>query len=795
MPAPTSTAELLEFIRKSGVVSPDILDRFLSSQKDLPADPNRAAGLLVQSKVLTTFQVKLLLAGRYKGFRLGSYLLRDQLGQGGMGAVYLAQHETLRRMAAIKVLPPGGDKLAVERFLREARAAAALDHPNIVRTHDVGRHGEVHFLVMEYVEGQTLDRLLTAGGPVSSQRAVDFVAQAATGLQHAYEKGFIHRDIKPSNLILTTDGTVKILDMGLARSFETSDQLTELLDHGAVVGTADFLSPEQAMNDPKIDIRTDIYSLGATFFSLVTGRPPFDGPTASKLIQHQMKAAPSLTSLDKTFPPKLAAVVARMMAKKPGDRYQTPADVIVALQPWLHDGAALMAGLSQKREASSGKLSSKHLTLGAMRRAAPRKKPTWIRAVAGGSAALVLLGIGLGVAFALSGNTDRAEREKVQPTPPTTAATTPSTTPATKPIPPVPERKPIFAFDASSVDEFRAVMDRTQVVEGKLPRFPKGLGPISYKQGSRGQFVRQDHRGRVGIAFTNLAEDRELNSAQLGFQLETELGVALMPGGKYILDVDYATLGSGGSVSVQSLTFKNQVNKPLPGTGGEWKSVSLAFRRAADTPLRIIIDNAASGTENALVFGKLTVRDEDPPVPTQLGESLGRLSWEGAKPFASRTRADPDNAAKRIPMTVSGEGALPTGWLLWHWHAETVAECTADEAQGGWSFAVRNAEGPPSTMLFAPEFASGSGYCRLRCEVLFTGKKYGAQVKLKPDGEAAFPVFAIEPQAGWQTIDIVVECRTTGPAKFEFHNFDAAEQPLRIRSYEVFAATKDDMKK
>ena len=178
MPAPTSTAELLDFIRKSGVVPADALDRFVADQPDLSKDPNRAAGLLVQSKILTTFQAKLLLAGRYKGFRLGSYLLRDQLGQGGMGAVYLAEHETLRRKAAIKVLPPGGNKLAVERFLREARAAAALDHPNIVRTHDVGRHGEVHFLVMEYVEGQTLDRLLTAGGPVSAQRAVDFVAHS-----------------------------------------------------------------------------------------------------------------------------------------------------------------------------------------------------------------------------------------------------------------------------------------------------------------------------------------------------------------------------------------------------------------------------------------------------------------------------------------------------------------------------------------------------------------------------------------------------------------------------------------
>ena len=410
MAAPASSSELFEFIRKSGVISKDRLERFVADHPALSTDPIQAANRLVQLQLLTAFQAKLLLVGRYRGFRLGAYLLQDQLGQGGMGAVYLAVHDTLRRKAAIKVLPPGGDKLSVERFLREARAAAALDHPNIVRTHDVGRDGEVHFLVMEYVEGQTLDRLVTTGGPLSTQRAVEFIAQAATGIQHAYEKGFIHRDIKPSNLILSKDGTVKILDMGLARSFDKDDQLTAMLDHDAVVGTADYISPEQAVNDPKVDIRTDIYSLGATFFSILTGRPPFDGPTASKLIQHQMKEAPSLTKLDRTIPKVLAQVVAKMMAKKPGDRYQTPADVITALQPWLIETPSLMAGLSQTRAASTGQLSSRNLVLG-QDPVPVRKKPNWVWAVVGGFVALVLLGVGVALAVALSSgsNQNRAE--------------------------------------------------------------------------------------------------------------------------------------------------------------------------------------------------------------------------------------------------------------------------------------------------------------------------------------------------------------------------------------------------
>ena len=807
MPAPTSTTELLGLLRKSGVVPAEALDRFLADRPDLSQDPIRAAGLLVQAKVLTTFQAKLLLAGRYKGFRLGSYLLRDQLGQGGMGAVYLAEHETLRRLAAIKVLPPGGNKLAVERFLREARAAAALDHPNIVRTHDVGRHGEVHFLVMEYVEGQTLEQLLTAGGPVSVQRSVDFIAQASTGLQHAYEKGFIHRDIKPSNLILTKDGTVKILDMGLARSFETSDQLTELLDQGAVVGTADFISPEQAMNDPKIDIRTDIYSLGATFYSLVTGRPPFDGPTASKLIQHQMKAAPSLTILDKTIPKELAAVVGRMMAKKPADRYQTPADVIVALHPWLHDAAPLMAGLSQTREANTGKLSSKHLALGAQRLPAPRKKPMWIWASAGCVAILVVLG--LGVAFALSGRGDNGGHTEVDSTRPTTALNTPTTTPMIapqiEPPPPgpPPEGKVLFAFDAASVGDFRSVLERTRVVEGKLPNFPKGLGPISYKEGSRAQFVREEVRGKPGIAMTNLNAGDDLNSAQFGFQLETDLGAALKPGTSYILALDYATTGSGkGSVSLQSLAFKNQADKLLPGTGGDWKTVTVPFRRAVDLPLRFVVDAYASGQGNALVIGKVVVREDaaaptGPVGPTKTGESLDKLSWEGVKPFKSRTRIDPANAGKRVAEAIpgSGDGTYPPGWLLWHWNAGTVAEAAVDESQGGWAIGIRNAEGPPSAMIFPPAFVSESGHCRIRCEVLYTGKKFGAHLKMIPDGQKSIEVIAIEPQAGWQTIDLVVDCRTTGSTKFEFHNWAEADQWLWIRSYEVFAVAKDQPKK
>ena len=789
MAAPASSSELFDFIRKSGVISKDRLERFLADHPALSTDPIQAANRLVQLQLLTAFQAKLLLVGRYRGFRLGAYLLQDQLGQGGMGAVYLAVHDTLRRKAAIKVLPPGGDKLSVERFLREARAAAALDHPNIVRTHDVGRDGEVHFLVMEYVEGQTLDRLVTKGGPLSTQRAVEFIAQAATGLQHAYEKGFIHRDIKPSNLILGTDGTVKILDMGLARSFAADDQLTALLDQGAVVGTADYISPEQAMNDPKVDIRTDIYSLGATFFSILTGRPPFDGPTASKLLQHQMKDAPSLTKLDRTIPKALAQVVAKMMAKKPGDRFQTPADVITALQPWLIETPPLMAGLSQTRAASTGQLSSRNLVLG-QDPVPARKKPNWIWAVVGGVVALVLLGVGVALAIALSGSSSQNR-----------AGTNPEITRPTAPPqpPPNPDAKVLLAFEAGKIQPFRAVVDMGTAVEGRLAMFPAGIGPFSYKEGSRGGFRREDYRGRPVIAITNLHENRELRSAQLGVQLETEVGVTLKPGGKYVVVVEYATVGNGsGAVTVQSLDYKNLATQLLPETAGEWKTAVLPFQRDAKTPVRIVIDSFAEGNESALHFGSFQVKLAEtgtayvpnPETP------LNKLSWLGAKPVTVRKRLidDPKQPGKKINKLVdsTGAGALPAGWDVWTYDLETLGEAVVNQSQGSWALGVRNAEGPPTAMLFSPSFTSSTGYCRLRCEVLYTGKNSGAQIRIFPEGQKAGNVKGIEPNPDWQTIDIVLDCRSKGTVKFEFHNAAESDQVLWIRSYEVLKATQEE---
>jgi eukaryotic-like serine/threonine-protein kinase len=392
---PSSTAEFLYLLRRSEILPTPSGEEQPAEFTDLPTDPLRAAEVLVRRNLLTRYQAKQLLAGRYKGFRLGAYVIQDLLGQGGMGAVYLAEHVSLRRRVALKVLRPqrGSDtRVGVERFLREARAAAALDHPNIVRIHDVAQQGDTHYLVMEYVEGHTLDHVLARGG-IPPSLAVGYIAQAAAGLQHAHEKGFVHRDIKPANLILATDGTVKLLDLGLARSLTSAaDRLTEMLDKGAIVGTADYIAPEQAIGDGEIDVRADIYSLGATFFALVTGKPPFKGNTSQKLAQHQLKPAPDLATQDRTFPPELAQVVSKMLAKKPQERYQTPADVIAALAPWLSDDGEekVVVGLSGTDQGSSGRLrqtlANKRTSRMMRAAAAPRRRRgVWIGAGVGRS--------------------------------------------------------------------------------------------------------------------------------------------------------------------------------------------------------------------------------------------------------------------------------------------------------------------------------------------------------------------------------------------------------------------------
>jgi serine/threonine protein kinase len=343
MPSPTSTVALLDVLRKSGLLPDDSLDTYLGSHA-LPPEPEQAADTLVHDGLLTRFQAKQLLTGRYRGFHLGPYKIRQPLGKGGMGAVFLCEHGPRREQVAVKVFPPErtNDPAALQRFYREARVAAALDHPNLVRAHDISQAGSLHFIVMEYVPGHNLEEHVRKHGAVPYRQAVGYVLQAAAGLQYAHEKGHVHRDIKPANLLLMPEGQIKVLDMGLARCWkDPTDDLTRRLADNSVLGTADYIAPEQALNSHQADIRADIYSLGATLFALISGRPPFKGKTVSQtLLAHQLRPVPPLREAVPGIPARLSAVVTRMMAKKPEDRYQTPAEVITALAAWGPDAPA-----------------------------------------------------------------------------------------------------------------------------------------------------------------------------------------------------------------------------------------------------------------------------------------------------------------------------------------------------------------------------------------------------------------------------------------------------------------------
>jgi len=265
------------------------------------------------------------------------YEVVRELGRGGMGVVYLAKNKMMDRLEVLKVL--NKDLLnhsgALERFLREIRSAAKLSHPNVVPAYSALQLGELLVFAMEYIDGEDLHAVVKARGPLPVLNACQYVQQAAIGLQHAFEKGMVHRDIKPQNLILAREGKrhiVKVLDFGLAKATREKPDDTGLTGEGQMMGTPDFMAPEQSLDAASADIRADIYSLGCTLYYLLTAAPPFTGKSlAAILFAHQSTEARPLNVVRPEVPEELASVVRKMMAKKPAERYQTPAEVVQAL--------------------------------------------------------------------------------------------------------------------------------------------------------------------------------------------------------------------------------------------------------------------------------------------------------------------------------------------------------------------------------------------------------------------------------------------------------------------------------
>jgi len=346
----------LRNLRRSGLFSPAQLAH---ARELLPmTDRGRlVARALVEQGLLTRFQAERVLVGRTDGFLLDQYVILEELGRGGMGRVYKARHRTMGRLVALKVLAPELTRTERARamFLREVRAVAQLAHPNLVAAFDANLVADRYYLVLEFVDGPNLEQLLRASGPLAVGQACDFVRQAASGLQCAHKAGMVHRDIKPANLLVqrrANDGApalVKVSDFGLARLQEADDEPagTILMRPNTVMGTPDFLSPEQARSLHNTDTRTDLYSLGCTLYFLLSGQVPFPGGTSiEKLIRHNTEEPTPLEKRRPDVPPPVAAVVRKLMAKKPDDRLQTAAELVRALEPFSVSGSTPWDSLS-----------------------------------------------------------------------------------------------------------------------------------------------------------------------------------------------------------------------------------------------------------------------------------------------------------------------------------------------------------------------------------------------------------------------------------------------------------------
>ncbi len=345
----TAVTDLAEFLRTHRLLEPKQLDVLERELQPRFSDPRALVRELVHRDWLTAYQADLLAQGRGAELLVGPYQVIDRLGGGGMGQVYKARHARMDRQVALKVVHR--EKLtnpaAVERFYREAKAAAQLAHPNIVMAYEVGEAGGTHYFAMEYVEGTTLSRLLEERGPLPIDEACEYARQAALGLEHAHEHGVVHRDIKPQNLMIVRSAElgvrsdqgksalVKILDFGLARFESETEQRQYRTQVGKILGTVEYIAPEQAQNARRADIRSDIYSLGCTLYRALTGKLPFGGADLTEKLSARLTGeAPPVRELRPEVPAELERVLRKMLARDPGRRYQTPAEVAAALAPF-----------------------------------------------------------------------------------------------------------------------------------------------------------------------------------------------------------------------------------------------------------------------------------------------------------------------------------------------------------------------------------------------------------------------------------------------------------------------------
>ncbi len=339
-----SVAQFLDLLRRSGLVEAQRLDDALA-EIDAEADAEQlddvqyVSSQLIKRYILTVWHARQLLKGRYKGFFLRQYKILGHLGSGGMSTVYLAEHSLMQRRVAVKVLPRKRREKSIylERFVREAQAIASLDHPNIVRAYDFDHEGDIHYIVMEYFPGSNLQEIIEKEGKIPFSRIVNILRQVADALAHAHEIGVVHRDVKPSNILVNTQGDTKILDLGLALLDEKlyEGRITHIQEN-TILGTADYVAPEQAIDSHNVDARADIYALGGVLYFCLTGHPPFpDGSVSKRLLAHQQREPASILIDRPDAPGDLVDICRKMMSKRPDDRHQSAMDVAQDLENWL----------------------------------------------------------------------------------------------------------------------------------------------------------------------------------------------------------------------------------------------------------------------------------------------------------------------------------------------------------------------------------------------------------------------------------------------------------------------------
>lgn len=331
--------QFLKNLLRSGLLDRAQLDEAVRALPPPQRTPDALAAHLIKLGRLTRFQAYKVMNGAVVGLVLGPFQVLAPLGKGGMGNVYLSRDSRNKILVALKVLPPKRareeEKLRV-RFQREMNLSRMLNHPRLARSYDAGIYQGVHYIAMEFIPGQSMYKLVSSGGLLAVPRAARLFAEVAEGLDHAHSHGLIHRDLKPSNILVTPNDHAKVLDMGLAIiQGEVANDRTIVGGQGYVVGTMDYLAPEQAEDAFKVDGRADIYSLGCSLYYVLTGRPPFPGGNAlQKIMRHYTEEPVPVEQVNPAIPPAFAAMVRKMMAKKASERYATMAAVRQDLLPW-----------------------------------------------------------------------------------------------------------------------------------------------------------------------------------------------------------------------------------------------------------------------------------------------------------------------------------------------------------------------------------------------------------------------------------------------------------------------------